>query len=209
MRRVLFLTFLCLLFVSCSKITILRTRELTEVRTRVDSLRSEITAMEQSFRTGQEEEFRTHQHHRVAVEIALDRLSEMLFQIAGNVTESQTRVFELTRVTDLIAIQMAERARQDSLVAAVKEKERMELFNLARSNFDRGNFALAVNDFRDYAERYPDSQDALAAKFWRAESYFSMDSLETAKKLFQEFYRDNREGNFACSALHRLGLIFH
>jgi len=185
--------------------TVLRTRELVEVQNRVDILRSELAAMEEK----REGENRTAALHRVAVEIALDRLNEMLFQLSGNVAESQNRIFEMTRITDLIAMQMAERARQDSLVVAVAEQERIELFNLARSNFDNGNFALAISDFSDFLERYPESEDASTALFWKAEAFFAIDSLETAKTHFQNFYRENREGDLACSALHRLGLIFH
>lgn len=202
MKCVLFLAFLCLFTVSCSRLTIIRTRELVEVQNRVENLRVELAV-------SRAEDNRVSQHHRVAVEIALDRLNEMLFQLSGNVAESQNRIFELSRVTDLVAVQMAERARQDSIVGAVAEQERVELFNLAKSNFDSGNFALAANDFKDYAERYPSSEQAAAALFWTAESYFALDSLETAKTLFQNFYRDNREGDLACAALHRLGLIFH
>ena len=205
MKRILFFAFLCLFFVSCTKMTVLRTRELVEVQDRVEALRAEIAELEEK----RAEENRATLHHRVAVEIALDRLNEMLFQLSGNVAESQNRIFEMTRITDLIAMQMTERARQDSLVVAVAEQERVELFNLARSNFDNGNFALAINDFNDFMAKYPESEDTPIALFWKAEAYFALDSLETAKTHFQNFYRENREGDLACSALHRLGLIFH
>lgn len=205
MKRILFIAFLCLFFVSCTKLTVLRTRELVEVQDRVEALRAEVAVLEEK----RAEESKATLHHRVAVEIALDRLSEMLFQLSGNVAESQNRIFEMTRLTDLIATQMAERARQDSLTVVVAEQERVELFNLARSNFDNGNFALAINDFNDFMEKYPESEDAAGALFWKAEAYFALDSLETAKTHFQNFYRENREGDLSCSALHRLGLIFH
>jgi len=207
-KHALFLSFLCLILASCAQITILRTQELVEVQNRVDSLRSQIRSFEQNWRIRHEEGVMSDLQHRVAVEIALDRLNEMLMQLSGNLNENQLRISEITRATDMISLQMAERARRDSLFAAIKEQERLDLFNLGRTNFDRGNFSLALNDFKDYMDKYPDCEEFSNALYWKAESYFALDSLEMANTLFQQYYKDNRDGKFACTVLYKIGLIF-
>jgi len=208
MKHLLLLGLLCLFSVSCSKITVLRTKELVEVRSRVDSLRNEVMTLDENWQEKREDEARKEEISRIAVELMLSRINDMLMQLSGNVAESQTKISEISRRTDLISSQMAERARQDSLVATMKELERVDLFALANSNFRKGNFALAVDDFKDYIEKYHDSEDAKEALFLKAEAYFAMDSLDIAETLFKQYYSENREGVFACAALYKMGLIY-
>jgi len=208
MKRVLFLGLIGLLTVSCSQMTVLRTRELTEVQVRVDSLRAEMIAFDEKWQKAREEESRKEERSRVATELMLSRISEMIMQLSGNVAESQSHLSEISRRTDLISAQMAERARQDSLMATIQEFERSDLFNLARANFDKGNFTLAIRDFTDYIERYPETTEAEYALFFKAESHFALDSLDIAETLYKQYFSEHREGRFACSALYKLGLIY-
>jgi TolA-binding protein len=189
--------------------TVLRTRELVEVQNRVDSLRNELMTIDENWQAIHNADARLEEQYRIAVEIALNRLSEMIMQLSGNVAESQTKIFEINRQAGLISSQFAERARQDSLVETVKEQERLALFDLAKSNYERGNFSLAIDDFSEYIEKHPDSEESALALYWMAEAHYALDSLETAKQLFQRYYSENREGKLACSALYKLGLIFN
>jgi len=209
MKRILLLGLLCLFLVSCSKITILRTKELVEVQNRVDSLRNEMMTIDESWQAKREEETRKEEMSRIAVELTLNSINEMLMQLSGNVAESQTKIFEINQKTGLISSQMAERARQDSLISTMKELERVDLFNLAKSNFDKGNFALAISDFDNYIQKYPESENAKDALFWKAEANFALDSLDEAEKLFKKYYSENKDGKFACSALYKMGLIYN
>lgn len=209
MKRILLLGILCLFSVSCSRITILRTQELVEVQNRVDSLRNEVMVLDETWQTKREEEVRKEEMSRISVELMLNRINEMLMQLSGNVAESQTKISEISQKTGLISSQMAERARQDSLVATMKELERVELFNLAKSNFEKGNFAVAIGDFEDYMQKYPESENANDALFWKAEANFALDSLVTAESLFKKYYSQNKDGQFACSALYKMGLIYN
>lgn len=208
MKRILLLGFLCLFLVSCSKITILRTQELVEVQNRVDSLRNEVMVIDENWMAKYEEDARKNEMSRIAVELTLNRINEMLMQLSGNVAESQTKISEISQKTGLISSQMAERARQDSLVSTMKELERVDLFNLAKSNFDKGNFAIAIGDFDSYIQKYPESENAKDALFFKAEANFALDSLDIAEKLFKQYYSQNKDGQFVCSALYKLGLIY-
>jgi TolA-binding protein len=179
----------------------LRTQELVAVR---DSLSNEIATLKKNV----EEENIKEEQHRIAVEITLKSIDEKLMQLSGNVHENLTKISEINKKTGLISSQMAEKARQDSLVATIKEQERLDLFNLAKSNYDKGSFALAINDFNDYIQKYPDSDDAKTALYWKAEANYAMNSLDAAKTLFQQYYKENRTENFACLVLYKLGLIY-
>jgi len=202
LKRIPLLICLSLFCVSCSQVTILRTKELTAVR---DSLSHEIAVLKKNI----DEEMVREELHRVYVEITLKSMDEKLMQLSGNVTENLAKISEISKRTGLISTQMAEKARQDSLVATIKEQERLDLFSLAKSNYDKGNFSLAVNDFKDYIEKYPDSDDAKAALYWKAEASYAMNSLDNAKAFFQQYFKENRTEKFACAALYKLGLIFN
>lgn len=205
-----FLLAVCLIMtaVSCSKITILRTKELIGVQDRVDSLRNDIFMIEESWQAKHEAELRDEESFRIAIELVLGRINEMLTRLGGNLAESQARISEIDKKAGLISSYMTERARQDSLQTFVKEQERRDLFDLAKSNYDSGNYKAAITDFTDYMQKYSGSEEAKIALYWIAEAMFASDLLDDAEKTFRKYYSENREDKYACSALYKMGLIY-
>ena len=206
--RLLLAVCLLLTVVSCSKITVLRTRELIEVQNRVDSLRNDIFVIEEAWQAKHESELRDEESFRIAIELVLGRINEMITRLAGNLAESQARISEIDRKAGLISSYMTERARQDSLDAFVKEQERIGLFNLAKKNYDSGNYNAAITDFSDYIEKYSGTEEAKDALYWIAESRFALNLPDEAESTFKRYYSENREGRLACAALYKLGLIY-
>jgi tol-pal system protein YbgF len=49
-----------------------------------------------------------------------------------------------------------------------------ESYKAAYSDFTKGNYTLAIAEFRDFVRRYPDSPKADSAQYWIGESYFSV-----------------------------------
>lgn len=49
-----------------------------------------------------------------------------------------------------------------------------ESYKTAYSDFTKGNYTLAVAEFREFVRRFPDSPKADSAQYWIGESYFSM-----------------------------------
>jgi tol-pal system protein YbgF len=49
-----------------------------------------------------------------------------------------------------------------------------ESFKAAYLDFTKGNYTLAVAEFREFVKRYPDAPQADGAQYWIGESYFSM-----------------------------------
>src|SRR5215470_8162047 len=49
-----------------------------------------------------------------------------------------------------------------------------ESYKTAYSDFTKGNYTLAIAEFRDYLRRFPDTPKADSAQYWIGESYFSM-----------------------------------
>jgi TolA-binding protein len=200
--------FAALLSVSCSKITILRTKELVAVQDRVDSLRNEVFMIEEARQAKYEADAKNDELYKVGVELVLSRINSLLTQLAGNLAESQTRISEIDKKAGLISSYMAERARQDSLQALVKEQERLDLFNLAKSNYDKGKYKIAETDFNDYIQKYPNTEEAKFALYWTAEANFALNELDAAERIFKQYYSENRDAQYSCSALYKMGLIY-
>ena len=49
-----------------------------------------------------------------------------------------------------------------------------QLFAAAYGDYSRGNYDLAISEFRQYVETYPSSEMADNAQYWIGEAYFSM-----------------------------------
>ena len=47
-------------------------------------------------------------------------------------------------------------------------------YKAAYQDFTKGNYTLAIAEFRDFVRRFPDAPQADSAQYWLGESYFSM-----------------------------------
>ena len=70
-----------------------------------------------------------------------------------------------------------------------------EVYNLARSDYLRGNFQLAIEGFTIYLEHFPESPLADNALYWIGECYFSQENYEEAIKKFNVLILSYPEGD--------------
>jgi tol-pal system protein YbgF len=82
------------------------------------------------------------------------------------------------------------------------------LYNSAYADFSKGNYALAVSGFQEYASRFPESDLADNALYWIGECYFSQGRFEEAVKAFDDLLEKYPEGDRTASADLKKGLAF-
>jgi tol-pal system protein YbgF len=70
-----------------------------------------------------------------------------------------------------------------------------EVYNLARSDYLKGNFQLAIEGFTIYLEHFPESPLADNALYWIGECYFSQENFEEAIKKFNVLILSYPEGD--------------
>jgi tol-pal system protein YbgF len=70
-----------------------------------------------------------------------------------------------------------------------------EVYNLARSDYLKGNFQLAIEGFNIYLEHFPESPLADNALYWIGECYFSQENYEEAIKKFNVLILSYPEGD--------------
>jgi tol-pal system protein YbgF len=82
-----------------------------------------------------------------------------------------------------------------------------QLFAAAYSDFSRGNYDLALSEFRQYVEIYPGSELADNAQYWIGEILYAQKKLPEAAAEFEKVKAVNSSGDKTSAALFRRGVI--
>jgi len=82
-----------------------------------------------------------------------------------------------------------------------------ELFAAAYSDYSRGNYDLALSEFRQYVEIYPSSELADNAQYWIGEVLYAQKKLPEAVAEFEKVKAVNPNGDKIAAALFRRGMI--
>jgi len=82
-----------------------------------------------------------------------------------------------------------------------------QLFAAAYSDYSRGNYELALSEFRQYVEIYPGSELADNAQFWIGEIFSAQKKMTEAADEFEKVKAVNEKGDKVALALYKRGLI--
>jgi len=78
-----------------------------------------------------------------------------------------------------------------------------ELFQVSYNDYARGMYNLAIRGFRDYLERYPDSELAPKAFFYIADAYLSRKQYQDCLKTVEAYLRQFPADELVPSMLYR------
>ena len=81
-----------------------------------------------------------------------------------------------------------------------------QVFNMARSDYLKGNFQLAVEGFAIYREHFAESPLADNALYWIGESFFSQNKFEEAIQKFNDFILIYPNGDKIAAAYLKKGI---
>lgn len=82
-----------------------------------------------------------------------------------------------------------------------------QLFAAAYSDYSRGNFDLALSEFKQYVETYPSSELADNAQYWIGEILYAQKKLPEAVAEFEKVATLNPKGDKTSVALYKRGLV--
>ena len=83
-----------------------------------------------------------------------------------------------------------------------------QVFNMARSDYLKGNFQLAIEGFAIYREHFAESPLADNALYWIGESFFSQNKFEEAIQKFNDFILIYPNGDKIAAAYLKKGISF-
>jgi tol-pal system protein YbgF len=81
-----------------------------------------------------------------------------------------------------------------------------EVYNMAYSDYLKGNFQLAIDGFKIYKEQFSESPLADNAQYWIGECYFSQEKFEEAIEEFNDLILNYPQGDKISSAYLKKGL---
>jgi tol-pal system protein YbgF len=82
-----------------------------------------------------------------------------------------------------------------------------QLFAAAYSDYSRGNYDLALSEFRSYVETYPGSEMADNAQYWIGEILYAQKKLPEASAALEQVKLISPNGDKTSAALYKRGLI--
>lgn len=81
-----------------------------------------------------------------------------------------------------------------------------EVYNMARSDYLKGNFELAIEGFTIYKSQFPESPLADDALYWIGECYFSQEKFDEAVEQFNELILNYPNGDKIPAAYLKKGI---
>jgi tol-pal system protein YbgF len=82
------------------------------------------------------------------------------------------------------------------------------LYTSAYADFSKGNYALAISGFEEYAEKYPETELADNALYWIGECHFSQGSYKAAIDAFDAMLEKYPKSDKAAAANLKKALAF-
>ena len=82
------------------------------------------------------------------------------------------------------------------------------LYTSAYSDFSKGNYALAIQGFEEYAQRFPEAELADNAMYWIGECHFSQGNFKTAIASFDAMLEKYPKSDKAAAANLKKALAF-
>ncbi|HLG16024.1 MAG TPA: tol-pal system protein YbgF [Blastocatellia bacterium] len=199
-----------------------RELQMQQMKIAVDELKNEVVILERQIRTMQESMDRNS-----------GQWNTLITQIIDNVTairQAQSRVAEgsnsaLTAVSGISERVSATNTRIDKVSEQLAELKRLvenlpklptftqitpgnpdQLFAAAYGDYSRGNYDLAMSEFRQYVETYPSSEMADNAQYWIGECQFAKRQYNEAIAEFDKVTTNFPKGDKVPGARYKKGL---
>ncbi len=195
-------------FQGCSHITLLRTEELREVQSRVDSLHNNMSQTQRELMQEQKANSEMLRLMRADQQIRFNQIERQVSAIENNISENLLRLAQIDQKTSEFSRRLEEKLSADSLETVSRRREIEHLFKLARSDFDAGRYDLAISGFEDIIGQFPETEEAIKSKYWIAESHYAKRDFETAEQVYLDFIRSHADRPEICVAFYKLGLSY-
>lgn len=192
----------------CTNMTMLRTQELRAVQTKVDSLRTDLMALQTKMYEEQKTQSEIIRLMRADQQLRFGELDRKVSEITSNLSESQTRLSKIDEQTADFKKRLEAKMVSDSVSQNSRSAEIEKLFQIAMSDFNAGRYDIAANGFKDLFSQFPESPLAAEAEYWMAECSYAKRDWAGAEQDFISYIKKHPDGAKFCVALYKLGLAY-
>lgn len=165
----------------------------------MDSLLSYIAALEQLVRNQTNILFSM----RADLNSRISNLDDHLQVLDAKISESDRQFSTLSSKVEGVKAQLTT-AGPDTAVNRQVDPE--ELYNTALTDYQRGKYDLAIRQFMQYLQYFPDTELADNAQYWIGDCYYTQQQYTQALDAYNKVLKNYPGGNKAPAALFKIGL---
>lgn len=178
-------------------------REEIALQEDIDSLRVHIVRLEALVRYQTDEllSMRADMGQRVGA------LESRLQTLTTRITESDRQFSALVRRLESLQVQLSVPARPDTSGAQTASFDPGELYDLALRDYQRGDYDVAVRQFTQYIEYFPDSDLADDAQFYIGDSYYTQSLYTPALDAYENLLDTYPDGSKVPATLLKIAFI--
>ena len=178
-------------------------REEIALQEDIDSLRVHIKGLEALVR-GQMDELLSM---RADMGQRVSGLESRLRILATRITESDRQFSALVRRLESIQVQLSAPVSPDTSVAQSRSFDPGELYDLALRDYQRGSYDVAVRQFAQYIEYFPDSDLADDAQYYIGDCYYTQSLYTQALDAYEMLLDAYPDGNKVPATLLKIAFI--
>jgi tol-pal system protein YbgF len=125
--------------------------------------------------------------------------------IGERITETNERLERLSEMFAALKKEIEDVPKQQ-VFAQITPGDPEQLFAVAYNDYSRGNDTLALSEFQQYIETYPDSEMADNAQYWIAEILFAQKNYQDSVDAYVRVFNISPRGDKAVIALYKRAL---
>jgi tol-pal system protein YbgF len=149
----------------------------------------------------EENNFRLAEHAQ-----KIDDRAVKLSEVAARVDEIDAKIKLLSAGTS--ATSAATSSQDKDKQSPPKTIEPSEAYRQAKSDYDKGNFDLALAGFQNYLAQFPDASQADNAQYWVGECYYALRDFNKAIEAFAKVIRNYPKSGKVAGAKLKIGLTY-
>lgn len=201
-------------------------------REAIERLQSEVVVLERQIRDLQESIDRTNGQTTTLISQVNDSVStatKEISKIQATLADTQVKVTaglsnvdsrflavdsglrsineRLGKTLDQVTSLRAALADAKSAVPTIDPTDPVQLFSAAYGDFLKGNYPLAIDQFRQYLNRFPNLESSDDAQYWISESLENMGKPEEALSEYEQLISRFPRGDRVMAARLKRGLI--
>jgi len=138
----------------------------------------------------------------------LDDKSYKITELSAKIDDLETKIKVLGGDASATATASTGTAVDRDKRSAKQTIEPSDAYRLAKNDYDKGNFELALAGFQNYVAQFPDTSQVDKAQYWVGECYYSKKDFTKAIEAFNKVIKNYPKSDKVPGAKLKIGLSY-